>query len=84
MRSRSRCFATLGHLLIYLATVRASAAVVAPMTYVQLIVAVGARLGLVRQRARRADARRRGADHRRRAVAVALAEAAAMVAETPD
>ena len=32
--------ATLGHLLIYSATVRASAAVVAPMTYVQLIVAL--------------------------------------------
>ena len=31
--------ATTGHLLIYSATVRASAAVVAPMTYVQLIVA---------------------------------------------
>jgi drug/metabolite transporter (DMT)-like permease len=31
--------ATLGHLLIYSATVRASAAVVAPMTYVQLLVA---------------------------------------------
>ncbi|MFN3944020.1 MAG: DMT family transporter [Allosphingosinicella sp.] len=31
--------ATIGHLLIYAATVRASAAVVAPMTYVQLIVA---------------------------------------------
>jgi drug/metabolite transporter (DMT)-like permease len=33
-------FATFGHLLIYSATVRASAAVVAPMTYVQLIVAM--------------------------------------------
>jgi drug/metabolite transporter (DMT)-like permease len=32
--------ATLAHLLIYTATVRASAAVVAPMTYVQLLVAV--------------------------------------------
>ena len=32
--------ATLGHLLIYSATVRASAAVVAPMTYSQLIVAI--------------------------------------------
>jgi drug/metabolite transporter (DMT)-like permease len=32
--------ATSGHLLIYMATVRASAAVVAPMTYFQLIVAV--------------------------------------------
>ena len=32
--------ATLGHLLIYSATVRASAAVVSPMTYVQLLVAV--------------------------------------------
>ena len=32
--------ATTGHLLIYSATVRASAAVVAPMTYVQLIVAI--------------------------------------------
>ena len=32
-------FATSGHLLIYSATMRASAAVVAPMTYVQLIVA---------------------------------------------
>jgi drug/metabolite transporter (DMT)-like permease len=31
--------ATLGHLLIYSSTVRASAAVVAPMTYVQLLVA---------------------------------------------
>lgn len=31
--------ATIGHLLIFTATVRASAAVVAPMTYVQLIVA---------------------------------------------
>ncbi len=31
--------ATTGHLLIYTATVRASAAVVAPMTYVQLLVA---------------------------------------------
>jgi drug/metabolite transporter (DMT)-like permease len=31
--------ATIGHLLIYTATVRASAAVVAPMTYVQLLVA---------------------------------------------
>lgn len=34
-------FATLGHLFIYSATVRASAAVVAPMTYVQLVVAIG-------------------------------------------
>ena len=33
-------FATTGHLLIYSATVRASAAVVAPMTYVQLVVAM--------------------------------------------
>jgi drug/metabolite transporter (DMT)-like permease len=33
-------FATFGHLLIYAATVRASAAVVAPMTYVQLVVAM--------------------------------------------
>lgn len=33
------CTATTGHLLIYAATVRASAAVVAPMTYVQLLVA---------------------------------------------
>ncbi|HYI63327.1 MAG TPA: DMT family transporter [Allosphingosinicella sp.] len=33
-------FATFGHLLIYSATVRASAAVVAPMTYVQLVVAM--------------------------------------------
>ena len=33
------CTATIGHLLIYLAVVRASAAVVAPMTYVQLLVA---------------------------------------------
>jgi drug/metabolite transporter (DMT)-like permease len=33
------CTATIAHLLIYTATVRASAAVVAPMTYVQLIVA---------------------------------------------
>ena len=33
------CTATVGHLLIYSATVRASAAVVAPMTYVQLLVA---------------------------------------------
>ena len=33
-------FATFGHLLIYTATVRASAAVVAPMTYVQLVVAM--------------------------------------------
>ena len=33
-------FATSGHLLIYSATMRASAAVVAPMTYVQLIVAM--------------------------------------------
>jgi drug/metabolite transporter (DMT)-like permease len=32
--------ATFGHLLIYSATVRASAAVVAPMTYAQLIVAI--------------------------------------------
>lgn len=33
------CTATIAHALIYAATVRASAAVVAPMTYVQLIVA---------------------------------------------
>ena len=33
--------ATVGHLLIYTATVRATAAVVAPMTYVQLLVAAG-------------------------------------------
>jgi drug/metabolite transporter (DMT)-like permease len=33
-------FATTGHLLIFSATMRASAAVVAPMTYVQLIVAL--------------------------------------------
>jgi drug/metabolite transporter (DMT)-like permease len=33
-------FATMGHLLIYSATVRATAAVVAPMTYVQLVVAM--------------------------------------------
>ena len=34
-------FATLGHTLIYAAVTRASAQVVAPMTYVQLLVAVG-------------------------------------------
>lgn len=33
--------ATCGHLLIYSATIRASAALVAPMTYVQLLVAAG-------------------------------------------
>ena len=33
--------ATVGHLLIYTATVRASAAAVSPMTYVQLLVATG-------------------------------------------
>jgi drug/metabolite transporter (DMT)-like permease len=33
------CTATCGHLLIYMAVVRASAAVVAPMTYVQLLTA---------------------------------------------
>ena len=33
--------ATVGHLLIFTATVRASAAVVAPMTYAQLLVAAG-------------------------------------------
>ena len=33
--------ATVGHLLIYTATMRATAAVVAPMTYVQLLVAAG-------------------------------------------
>ncbi len=33
------CTATIGHMLIYMAAVRASAAVVAPMTYVQLLVA---------------------------------------------
>ena len=33
------CTATIAHLLIYMAAVRASAALVAPMTYVQLIVA---------------------------------------------
>lgn len=33
------CTATAGHMLIYMAAVRASAAVVAPMTYVQLLVA---------------------------------------------
>lgn len=35
------CTATIGHLLIYIATMRASAAVVAPMTYAQLLVALG-------------------------------------------
>lgn len=33
------CTATVAHLLIYMAAVRASAAVVAPMTYVQLLIA---------------------------------------------
>lgn len=33
------CTATVGHMLIYMAAVRASAALVAPMTYVQLLVA---------------------------------------------
>jgi len=33
------CTATIAHLLIYMAAVRASAAVVAPMTYVQLLLA---------------------------------------------
>src|SRR3954466_10940091 len=33
------CTATIAHLLIYMAAVRASAAIVAPMTYVQLLVA---------------------------------------------
>jgi drug/metabolite transporter (DMT)-like permease len=33
------CTATIGHMLLYMAAVRASAAVVAPMTYVQLLVA---------------------------------------------
>ena len=35
------CFATLGHTLIFAAVARADASVVAPMTYVQLIVAAG-------------------------------------------
>src|SRR6185295_17656270 len=35
------CTATVAHLLIYMAAVRASAAVVAPMTYVQLLIAAG-------------------------------------------
>jgi drug/metabolite transporter (DMT)-like permease len=35
------CFATLGHALIFAAVTRADASVVAPMTYVQLIVATG-------------------------------------------
>jgi drug/metabolite transporter (DMT)-like permease len=35
------CFATLGHSLIFAAVKRADASVVAPMTYVQLIVAAG-------------------------------------------
>jgi drug/metabolite transporter (DMT)-like permease len=35
------CFATLGHSLIFAAVARADASVVAPMTYVQLIVAAG-------------------------------------------
>jgi drug/metabolite transporter (DMT)-like permease len=35
------CFATLGHGLIFAAVTRADASVVAPMTYVQLIVAAG-------------------------------------------
>jgi drug/metabolite transporter (DMT)-like permease len=35
------CFATLGHSLIFAAVERADASVVAPMTYVQLIVAAG-------------------------------------------
>ena len=39
------CTATVAHLLIYMAAVRASAAIVAPMTYVQLLVA--ALLGLL-------------------------------------
>ena len=34
-------FATLGHTLIFAAVERASASVVAPMTYVQLLVAAG-------------------------------------------
>ncbi len=33
-------FATSGHLLVYSATLRASAAVVAPMTYIQLVIAL--------------------------------------------
>jgi len=35
------CTATFAHMLIYMAAVRASAAVVAPMTYVQLLLAAG-------------------------------------------
>jgi drug/metabolite transporter (DMT)-like permease len=35
------CFATVGHALIFAAVTRADASVVAPMTYVQLIVAAG-------------------------------------------
>ena len=35
------CFATLGHSLIFAAVARADASVVAPMTYVQLLVAAG-------------------------------------------
>ena len=39
--SRVAVFATLGHTLIFAAVARASASVVAPMTYVQLLVAAG-------------------------------------------
>ena len=69
------------HLLIYMAAVRASAAVVAPMTYVQLLVAAAAGLAPVRRRARSLDLRRRRPDHRRRS---AGARRAPRGAETPS
>ena len=69
------CTATVAHLLIYMAAVRASAAVVAPMTYVQLLVAALLGWLLFRNGARPLDLRRRRSDHWRWTVALALAEA---------
>ena len=74
---RGRVRDDLGHILIYTATVRATAAMVAPMTYVQLAGGGGARLAVLRQRPGPLDLPRRGADRRRRPVAVARAGRAA-------
>jgi hypothetical protein len=67
--------ASTGHLLIYWATTHAGAALVSPMTYVQLIVAAGLGWAWFGDVPDALSVAGRSADHRRRAAAVAEPEA---------
>ena len=78
------CTATVAHLLIYMAAVRASAALVAPMTYVQLLVAATLGWLLFGTAPDLSDLRRGRPDHRRRRCCSGARRKPREVAETPD